>query len=415
MLFGEAEHVLVIAPLNVARTVWSEECAKWDHLQHIRCSKVLGTSAERLAALQEPADIHIINRESVPWLVEHQIQLGHWPWDTVVIDELSSFKAANTARFKALRKARPQMKRIIGATGTPSPNSLIDLFPQIFLLDSGERLGKSITQYRARYFQPDKYNPRTGQVYKYKPLPGAEQQIYDKISDIVFSMESSDYIQLPEKLTREIVCDMPNAARKACLEMEKNLYTSMGDEELTAANSAVLANKLLQLSSGEIYNDDHTGTVVIHDGKIRALQEIVDTSTTPVLVFYAYKHELMRIRQAIPEAVQLKGAEQVEQWNKGNIQVLLAHPDSAGHGLNLQAGGHTIIWYTLPWSLEKYQQACARLWRRGQKESVIIHHLICKDTIDERVLQVLQHKDQTQEALMAAVKARKEEVEKYAG
>ena len=403
LTLGDAEKILIIAPLNVARTVWAEEAAKWDHTAHLRCVKILGDARAREKALQADADLYVINRENVKWLVDYQIARKTWPFDTVVIDELSSFKAASTARWKALWKARKQITRMIGLTGTPAPNSLIDLWAQITMLDEGQRFGRSLTRFKQAYFVPDSYNPQTGIIYHYALRPGADGEIYGKIRDMTVSMQASDYIKLPDRIDRTVPVELTPSAWSAYKRFARDLVVELGDEEITAANAAVLCNKLLQLASGEIYSP--SGTQTVHDGKLIALKEIVDTATSPVLIFYAFRHEASRIMEALPQAEKLTGAEQVERWNQGNIPILLAHPDSAGHGLNLQAGGHTIVWYSLTWSLEKYQQACARLHRRGQTQPVIIHHLIAKGTVDERVMAVLAGKDDGQNALLQAVKA----------
>lgn len=408
LMTGDVDKVLVIAPLNVARTVWAEECEKWDHLKHIRCSKVLGDHKERLMALDREADLYIINRENVAWLVEECIDRRTWPFDTVVIDELSSFKSRATQRFKALVKTRQKVRRIIGLTGTPAPNGLLDLWPQVYLMDQGERLGRFISRYREQYFRPASYNPRNGVVYKYELLPGADQKIYNRIRDITVSMKAEDYVTLPDRIDRVVPVRLTDKEMTAYRQFARDLVLELPEDEITAASAAVLCNKLLQYTSGEIYNADRE-VVTVHSAKLDRLTEIIDTATGPVLVFYAFRHEADRILKAVPEAVKLEGKVQVDQWNAGKIPVLLAHPDSAGHGLNLQAGGHTIIWYSLTWSLEKYQQACARLHRRGQQEAVIIHHLVAAGTVDERCMSVLQGKAETQNALLEAVKAIREE------
>lgn len=409
MQTGEVERILVIAPLNVARTVWQEECEKWEHLNHIRCSKILGSRQDREAAMKADADLYIINRENVPWLIETCKKARRWPFDTVVIDELSSFKSRAAERWKALVKARKGIHRIIGLTGTPAPNGLIDLWPQVYLMDEGQRLGRTIGAYRNAFFRPDKCNWSTGQVYSYALLPGADQQIYDRIRDITVSMQAADYVTLPDRISRTVPVDLSAADMREYRRFARDLVLELDDEEITAASAAVLCNKLLQYTSGEIYDQDKK-VKTIHGAKLDTLKEIIDTATSPVLVFYAFRHEADRIRQAIPDAVKLEGQEQVEAWNAGKLPVMLAHPDSAGHGLNLQAGGHIIVWYSLTWSLEKYQQACARLHRRGQTQPVIIHHLVARGTIDERVMQVLSGKADTQSALLQAVKAIRREV-----
>ena len=405
---GEVSRAIVIAPLNVARTVWAQECAKWDHLQGIRVSRVLGSAKERKAALQADADLYVINRENVEWLMGELIREHQpWPYDMIIIDELSSFKNHRAKRFRALSRVRSLTPRIVGLTGTPSPNGLIDLWAQIFILDGGERLGKSIGRYRDQFFRPGATNGHI--VFDYRPKPGAQEQIEKRISDICVSMRAQDWISLPETIRRDVPVDIPDGVRKTYQQFRRDLVLSLPEGEISAANAAVMANKLLQFTGGAMYGD--TGDVIpVHDGKLKALAELVDVATSPVLVFYGYRHEADRIRQAVPEAVHLYNAEQVEAWNRGEIPVLIAHPASAGHGLNLQAGGHTIVWYTLPWSLELYQQACARLVRRGQDHSVIIHHLVVPGTIDERVSTVLQGKAGQQDSLLSAVKAMKEEV-----
>lgn len=401
---GESEHVLVIAPLNVARTVWAEECRKWDHLSHLKCRKILGGSKQRQEAVQSPADIHIVNRDNVRWLVSYcRDTLKHWPWDTVIVDELSSFKARNTERWKALVKALPSIHRMIGLTGTPAPNGLLDLWPQIYLLDRGLRLGRTITAYRDQYFRPGRSNGHI--VYEYIPLAGADGAIQRRIQDICMSMSAEDYIKLPDRIFREVPVELPQKAMRAYKAMERDMVMDLQGTEITAASAAVVCNKLLQLSSGAVYDED--GQVhQVHDEKIRAIQELLDTATSPVLIFYAYRHDLERLKKALPDAAALQTEEDINRWNAGRIPALLAHPASAGHGLNLQAGGHIVVWFSLTWSLETYQQANARLWRRGQQETVIIHHLIAKGTMDEEVLRALHRKDRTQTALMEAIKAR---------
>ena len=408
---GEVEKVLVIAPLNVARTVWAEEAAKWTHTAGIRCVKVLGSQTARIQALQQDADLYIINRENVPWLVEHiRSTIRWWPFDTIVIDELSSFKSGRSQRFRALCRTLRVVKRVIGLTGTPSPNGAMDLWSQIYLLDQGERLGKFITRFRDEFFTPGATNGHV--VYSYIPKPGALEEIRRRISDICMSMSSEDWLELPEIIYRDVRVPLPPKVLKEYRTMARDMVLSLPDGDITAVNAAVVAGKLLQIASGAVYDEDKR-VHNLHNEKLKALQEIIDVSTSPVLVFYGYKHEAVRILKAIPEAVPLRGSDEIQRWNAGEIPVLIAHPDSAGHGLNLQAGGHTIVWYSLTWSLEKYQQACARLWRRGQQDRVVVHHLVAEGTIDERVLRVLQGKDEEQQGLMKAVKALREEVLNY--
>lgn len=400
--YFDVSNVLVIAPLRVAQTTWPGEVKKWGHLQHLTLSKVLGSAKERRLALNTPADIHIINRENVKWLVE---ECGkEWPFDMVVIDELSSFKSNKAKRFRALRKVRPRIKRIVGLTGTPAPNGLIDLWPQIYLLDQGERLGKTVTGYRNRYFNPGRRNGYV--VYDWVLKPGAEEAIYEKLDDICVSMKSEDWLQMPERIDREVVVRIPEAARARYDQLERDLLLPYESGDVTADNAAVLSNKLLQMANGAVY-DENGSTREIHQAKLEALDDILEAANgQPVLVFYNYQHDRDRILKHIPTARVLDTEDDIEKWNQGEIPVMLAHPASAGHGLNLQAGGSVIVWFGLTWSLELYQQANARLYRQGQNKSVIIHHLVAEGTIDEDVMRALEHKDTGQEALLAAVKAR---------
>ncbi|WP_075979900.1 DEAD/DEAH box helicase [Bacillus massilinigeriensis] len=402
--YFDVAKVLVIAPLRVASTTWEEEVEKWDHLHELRISKVLGSEKQRVAALYKKADIYIINRENVTWLVEHFD--SDWPFDMVVIDELSSFKSSKAQRFKSLKKVRPFIKRLVGLTGTPAPNGLIDLWPQIYLLDGGERLGKTVTGYREKYFLPDKRNQMT--IYTWKLKEGAEDAIYEKLSDICVSMKAKDYLELPERMDNVISVELPKKAKEQYEVLEKELILSIEETDVLAGSAAVLANKLLQMANGAVYDED--GEVKqIHDEKLKALDELIETAGgKPVLVFYGYQHDkdrlLKYLRKLKPRLLQSDN--DIKEWNQGKVQVLLAHPASAGHGLNLQSGGNIIIWFGLTWSLELYQQANARLWRQGQKQTVVIHHIIAKDTIDERVMKVLEDKDVSQAALIEAVKAR---------
>lgn len=397
----EVDRVLVVAPLRVADTVWSAEAEKWDHLQHLKISKVLGDRKKRLAALEVPADIYVINRENIPWLVQHYGR--RWPFDMVVIDELSSFKSPSAKRFKALRRVRPLIRRIVGLTGTPAPNGLIDLWAQIFLLDQGQRLGPTVTGYRERFFRPGK---RNGHIV-YEWIVKDPEAIYRRIDDIVISMKAADWLELPERIDRVVRVPMPEDARKKYKKLERDLilkFTDGGD--IVAANGAVLINKLLQLAQGAAY-DENDDVKFIHDAKLDALEDVIEASAgKPVLAFYIYQHDLARIQKRFPQARVLKSAMEVNEWNAGKIQLLLAHPASAGHGLNLQAGGNIICWFGLPHSLELYEQANARLHRQGQREKVIIHHLVAADTFDEAVMEALKKKALTQNKLMEAVKAR---------
>lgn len=402
--YFDVAKVLVIAPLRVASTTWEEEVEKWDHLKELRISKVLGSEKQRVAALYKKADVYIINRENVTWLVE---QFGSdWPFDMVVIDELSSFKSSKAQRFKSLKKVRPFIKRLVGLTGTPAPNGLIDLWPQIYLLDGGERLGKTVTGYREKYFLPDKRNQMI--VYTWKLKEGSENAIYEKLSDICVSMKAKDYLDLPERMDNVIKVELPKRTKKQYEVLEKELILSLEGTDVFAGSAAVLANKLLQMANGAVYDED--GEVKhIHDEKLKALDELMEAASgKPVLVFYGYQHDkdrlLLYLKKLKPRLLQ--SDKDIKDWNQGKVQVLLAHPASAGHGLNLQTGGNIIIWFGLTWSLELYQQANARLWRQGQKQTVVIHHIIAKDTIDERVMKALEDKDVSQAALIEAVKAR---------
>lgn len=404
--FEVTDNVLVIAPLSVAKQTWTDEIDKWDNLNHLTFSKILGKPQERIAALHKKADVYLINRENVEWLVEY---FGHsWPFKTVIIDELSSFKSSKAKRFKALRKVRPRMDRVVGLTGTPSPNSLMDLWSQIYLLDQGERLGKTITSYRNKYFVPDQKNGNI--VYSYRLIPGAEEAIYRNIDDICVSMKAKDYLKLPPRTDNVVDVELSATDTKKYKELEREYVLELGTSDVVASNAATLSNKLLQLSNGCIY-DENGDPKVIHQKKLDALEEIIEASQgQPVLVFYQYKHDLTRIQKRFKEAKVLDvSAGDIQKWNAGKIPILLAHPQSAGHGLNLQQGGHIIVWFGLTWSLEFYQQANARLDRQGQKEPVIIHHLVTKGTIDEQVMRALKNKEVGQEALMAAVKAKIEE------
>lgn len=405
----EVNKVLVIAPLRVADSTWSAEIEKWDHLRHLKYSKVLGSAAKRKAALKAKADIYIINRENVAWLIA---QYGSaFPFDMVVIDELSSFKSAKSIRFKALKMVRPLINRVVGLTGTPSPNSLIDLWSQIYLLDMGERLGKFIGHYRRNYFTPGQTNGHV--VYNYKLKQTSEEAIYNKISDICISMKARDYLELPERINRNVDILLSEKDRFRYEDFEKKMVLEfMDDEEISVANAAGLSNKLLQFANGAVYNENKE-VKELHKEKLNALEEIVECANgKPVLVFYSFKHDYNRIMKHLKKykPKKLENNDDIENWNKGKIQLMLAHPASCGHGLNLQAGGNIIVWFGLNWSLELYQQANARLDRQGQTQNVIVHHLVTKGTIDEDVLAALSNKAVGQDALMNAVKAR---IKKY--
>ena len=399
----EVHKVLIIAPLRVARFSWGAEIRKWEHLKNLRYSIVVGTEKERRAALQQKADIYIINRENLPWLIENT----YFDYDMVVVDELSSFKNHQAKRFKALMKVRPQVKRIVGLTGTPSSNGLMDLFAEFKLLDMGQRLGRFIGQYRTAYFQPDKMNGMV--VYSYKTLPGAEEKIYEKISDITISMRATDHLQMPELISSQYEVELSAAERIKYELLKKDLVLPIGDDEITAANAAALSGKLCQLANGAIYDDDNKA-VRIHDRKLDALEDIIESMNgRPLLVAYWFKHDFDRIAERLSELKvpfsKLDTDESIEKWNSGEIPVALIHPASAGHGLNLQSGGSTLVWFGITWSLELYQQTVARLWRQGQKHTVVIQHIITKNTIDENIMTALEKKEHTQTALIEAVKA----------
>ncbi|MCL5292556.1 MAG: DEAD/DEAH box helicase [Actinobacteria bacterium] len=406
----EVGRVLVIAPLRVAESVWPAEIEKWDHLSHLRISKVLGTPRERLAALSALADIYVINRENVGWLVDYYGK--DWPFDTVVVDELSSFKSSKAKRFRALRKVRPLINRIVGLTGTPASNGLIDLWAQLYLLDQGERLGKNVTGYRNRYFDPGRQDPRRRVVYEWVPKLGAEEAIHRKISDICVSMRAEDYLDLPERIDNVVTVRLPSTARESYEQLERQFLLPFIGGDVVAKTAAVLANKLLQLANGAVY-DEHGGVEEIHIAKLDALEELIEEANgKPVLVAYAYRHDLARLQERFSKAWVLETPEDVRRWNAGEVPLLLAHPASAGHGLNLQVGGNTVVWFGLTWSLELYQQFNARLHRQGQKNSVIVHHLVAENTMDEQVMKVLEGKTAGQTALLEAVKAR---IEGYYG
>ncbi len=397
--YFEVSKVLVIAPLRVAQDTWSKECEKWEHLNWLRISKILGTEKQRETALRTKADIYIINRENVEWLCEN----CKFDFDMVVIDELSSFKSPKAKRFKALRKVRPKVKRIIGLTGTPAPNSLMDLWSQINLLDMGERLGRFITNYRNEYFVPDKRNQQI--VFSYKPREGAEELIYNKISDICVSMKACDYLKMPERINNVVEVQMSQNEEALYKKLEREMLLPFVDGDIDAVNAAALSNKLLQMANGAVY-DEFKAVKKIHSKKLEALEDLIESANgKPVLIFYGYKHDKERIAEKF-KVTEILTSEDITKWNKGEIPIAIAHPASAGHGLNLQAGGSTVIWFSITWSLELYQQANARLWRQGQKETVVIHHIICKGTIDEQVMEVLQRKQTGQDALINAVRAR---------
>jgi len=396
----EIRKVLVIAPLRVARDTWPTEIEKWDHLNGLTCSVAIGSEAQRKAALRKRAQVYIINRENVDWLVNKSGL--PFDYDMVVIDELSSFKDNGSKRFKALRKVRPGVRRIVGLTGTPSSNGLMDLWSEIGILDMGQRLGRYITRFRNDYFLPDKRNQQM--VFSYKPRPGAEEAIYRLISDITISMKNTDYLKLPELVMNEIPVRLSENEMACYQTMKRELVLSLKDREIDAVNAAALSGKLLQMVNGAVY-DENGGVAHLHDRKLDALEDVIEAANgKPVLVAYWFKHDLERILNRFP-AEKLDSTASIRRWNDGEIPLAVIHPASAGHGLNLQAGGSTLVWFGLTWSLELYQQTNARLWRQGQKDTVVIHHIITKGTIDEDVMRALERKDKTQTALINAVKA----------
>lgn len=392
--------VLVIAPLRVARDTWSQEIKKWEHLRKLKYSVVIGTETERRAALRAKADIYLINRENVDWLVSKS---GYaFDFDMVVIDELSSFKSYTAKRFKSLLKVRPKIKRIVGLTGTPSSNGLMDLWAEFRILDLGKRLGRFISGFRQDFFTPDKRNQQI--VFSYKALPGAEECIYKLISDITISMKSVDFLDMPKCLMNTVEVSLSEKEREIYDKLKKDMVLAVGSEEIDAVNAAALSNKLLQMANGAVYGEDKK-VISIHDRKLDALEDLIEGANgKPVLIAYWFKHDLERIKKRF-KVREIKESKDIADWNAGEIPVAVIHPASAGHGLNLQAGGSTLIWFGLTWSLELYQQTNARLWRQGQKDTVIIHHIVCKDTIDENVILALGKKNKSQDELINAVKA----------
>lgn len=392
--------VLVIAPKRVAEDTWSREYEKWEHLTDLKISKVLGTEKQRLQALEADADIYIINRENVCWLCENY----KWDFDTVIIDELSSFKSNKAQRFKALKKERPKIKRMIGLTGTPAPNGLLDLWPQMYLLDMGARLGRFIGGYRERFFVPDKRNREI--IYSYKPREGAEEKIYQLISDICISMKAVDFLPMPEYISSTVEVEMNDKEQKLYDDLANEMVMNIGEDELDAVNAGALSNKLMQLANGAIYGEDRK-VLVLHDRKLDALENLIEAANgKPVLVAYWFKHDRDRIMKRF-KVRDIDTSKDISDWNESKIPVALIHPASAGHGLNIQEGGSTIIWFSLPpWNLELYQQLNARLWRQGQKNTVVVEHIITKDTVDEDIMKSLERKDVGQSNLIAAVKAR---------
>ena len=406
----EVSKVLVIGPLRVCSSVWPQERLKWDGLDFLQMSVIVGSSKQREAAMKVPADVYVVNRENVKWLVDY-LEKYHipWPFDMVVIDELSSFKNHQSQRWKALRKVRPKIKRMVGLTGTPASNGLMDLWAEVYRIDGGQRLGRFIGRYREAFFKPSGMNPYTGVVYNYVPLPGAEEAIYDRISDIAVSMKALDYLDMPEYLPVTHVVEMDGRERKLYEEMKKDLLVTVEGEEIDAANAAALSGKLLQMANGAIYGEDGNA-VKIHDKKLLMLEDLIEQANGQnVLVAYWFRHDHERIIEHLEgkgyAPRDIKTETDIADWNEGKIQIGLISPASAGHGLNIQKGGHILIWFSLIWSLEMYQQTNARLWRQGQTEVVTAHHIVCKDTVDEDVIKALEHKDMTQQKLIAAVKA----------
>ncbi len=396
----EIGKVLVIAPLRVARDTWPAEINKWENLKGLRFSVVIGTEQERLSALREPASVYLINRENVDWLVNKSDV--PFTFDMLVIDELSSFKSYGAKRFKSLLKVRPRAKRIVGLTGTPSSNGLMDLWAEFRILDMGKRLGRYITHYRNSFFTPDKRNQQI--VFSYKPLPGAEDAIYRLISDITISMKSVDFLKMPECVINEVPVYLSEKEQAVYNSFREDMVLALANEEIDAMNAAVLSGKLLQMANGAIYDEDKT-VHFIHNRKLDALEDLIEGANgKPVLIAYWYNHDLERIKAKF-NVREIKTSKDIMDWNSGDITVAVIHPASAGHGLNLQSGGSTIIWFGLTWSLELYQQTNARLWRQGQNETVVIHHIITKGTIDEDVMSALKRKEKTQSDLINAVKA----------
>lgn len=404
--YFDVHHILVVAPLRVARNTWSDEIEKWEHLHNLTFAIAVGTEKERLEALEKQADITMINRENLQWLIEKSGQ--PFEYDMVVIDELSSFKNHQAKRYKALMKVRPKVKRIVGLTGTPCSNGLIDLFAEFKILDMGMRLGRFIGQYRNTYFKQDKVNGPI--VYSYKPLPGAEDAIYEKISDITISMKASDHLKMPELVNTNYMVHLSDKEKKKYEDMKAELVLALPEGEITAANAASLSGKLSQMANGAVYADDES-ILPIHDRKLDALEDIIESANgKPILIAYWFKHDLMRIEQRLAEKKisfqKLDSDASMKRWNKGELPVALIHPASAGHGLNLQSGGSTIVWFGITWSLEFYQQTVARLYRQGQSSrTVTVIHILTQGTVDEKIMKALADKDSTQSALIDAVKA----------
>ena len=393
----EIRKVLIIAPLRVAQTVWHAESRQWPHTRHLTFALALGTEKQRHEAIALRADVTVCNRENVQWLVE--AYGDRWPWDMLVIDELSSFKSPTAQRFRKLRKVRKHCRRIVGLTGTPASNGLLDLYPQVYLLDGGDRLGRTMGAYKQRWFRQ---MDRNG--WRIEPLPGAAEEINAALSDLCLSLRAEDWLELPARVDNIVTCPLPPPAMKQYRELERKCVLDLETGTVTAISGGVLVNKLLQAANGAMYVEDREWEA-IHDAKLDALGEILDEVSDNVLVGYSYRHDYERIKDRFPHAVEIREAGAIERWNKGEIRLLCAHPASAGHGLNLQHGGHTGVWFGLPWSLELYQQFCARLHRQGQKERVILHHLIAPGTVDRKVLYALQNKADVQDEVLNALRA----------
>ena len=406
----EVSKVLVIGPLRVCSSVWPEERLKWDGLDFLQMSMIVGSAKKREEALQTPADVYVINRENVKWLTDH-LEKRHipWPFDMVVIDELSSFKNHQSQRWKALKKVRTKIRRMIGLTGTPASNGLLDLWAEMYLIDKGQRLGRFIGRYREAYFRASGMNPYTGVVWGYEPLPGAEEKIYSRISDITVSMKALDHLDMPEQVLVDHYVDMDPDERELYDGLKKELLVEIGEDTIDAANAAVLSGKLLQMANGAVYNEEKE-VRVIHERKLQMLEDLIEQANGQnVLVAYWFQHDRDRIKRHLTAKgycpCDIRTDADIADWNTGKIRVGLISPASAGHGLNIQKGGHILVWFSMIWSLEMYQQTNARLWRQGQKEVVTIHHIVCRDTVDGDVLKALEHKDATQQNLIAAVKA----------
>ena len=395
----DSGRVLIIAPKRVAETVWKQEIEKWEHLTGLTAVRVLGSAAERRSALQKRASVYIINRENLVWLTKNT----SWNFDTVIVDELSSFKSHRSQRFKALKSVRPKVGRIVGLTGTPAPNSLMDLWPEMYVLDMGKRLGRFIGGFRERFFVPDKRNREI--IYSYKPKEGAAEAIYSLISDICISMKAVDYLDMPERIDNQVFVEMSAKEQKAYNRFSKEMVLSLNGEELDAVNAAALSNKLQQMANGAVYGEERK-VLLSHDRKLDALEDLIEAANgKPMLIAYWFRHDYDRIHERF-QVRDIDTPEDIADWNTGKIPVALIHPASAGHGLNLQSGGSTLVWFSMTWSLELYQQMNDRLWRQGQEHTVVVHHILTRGTIDEDIMRALEKKDVSQSALVEAVRAR---------